>query len=284
MIILIDAGNTRIKFGWIDPHGGLRETAPLALRHADLEAQLPAWLRQLPQPATRALGVNVAGPAIAARLEALMNAHNGSLSWVLSTRKALNVHNAYDTPEQLGADRWVALLGLAQHVRDVGAPEHAPLLLASFGTATTLDTLIPAGIAAAQQEQAYEFCGGLILPGPSLMTASLANGTAQLPQAQGATASHPTHTHQAIATGIAAAQAGAVLRQWLAGLERSGQAPRIFATGGGWSAIQEETQRLLDAARIQLKQDNSRIEWLATPVLDGLASLAMADTPQQSDT
>lgn len=285
MIILIDAGNTRVKFGWIDPRSSQREIAPLALPHTQLEDQLPAWLQQLPQVPTAALGINVAGAAIADRLNALLNAHIPAIAWVRSVHSALNVHNAYDTPEQLGADRWVALLGLAQHVRNAKIPGHPPLLLASFGTATTIDTLVPSGIAKAEsptpsgthEEKAYVFRGGLILPGPSLMTASLANGTAHLPQAQGLPASHPTHTHQAIVTGIAAAQAGAVLRQWMAGLELCGQAPRIYTTGGGWTAIKEETERLLGAARTQLGQENIPLEWLASPVLDGLASLAMIE-------
>lgn len=294
MIILIDAGNTRVKFGWIDPRSGQREIAPLALQHAELEDQLPAWLRQLPQTPTAALGINVAGAAIASRLGALLDAHIPAIAWVRSVHSALNVHNAYDKPEQLGADRWVALLGLAEHVRNAKTPGHPPLLLASFGTATTIDTLVPSGTAkekalmqnregeslapsSTHEEKAYVFRGGLILPGPSLMTASLASGTAHLPQAQGSPANHPTHTHQAIVTGIAAAQAGAVLRQWMAGLELCGQAPRIYTTGGGWTAIKEETQRLLGTARTQLGQENSPIEWLSSPVLDGLASLAMAE-------
>lgn len=296
MIILIDAGNTRIKFGWVDPRNGQREAAPLALQHAELEDQFPAWLRQLPHTPTAAMGVNVAGAAMAGRLGALMNAHFPAISWIRSTHSALNVSSAYDTPEQLGADRWVALLGLAEHVRNVPAAGHPPLLLASFGTATTIDTLIPCGaaqkrmptqnhkgqspaVAGKHKDQAYVFCGGLILPGPSLMNASLASATANLPQARGSSAGHPTHTHQAIVTGIAAAQAGAVLRQWMAGLDLCGQPPRIYTTGGGWTAVKEETQRLLGTARTQLGQENSPIEWLASPVLDGLASLAMAATP-----
>lgn len=298
MIILIDAGNTRIKFGWIDPANGQREAAPLALRHADLEEQLPAWLRQLPHTPAAAMGINVAGAAIAGRLGSLLGTYVERIDWIRSVHSALNVRNAYDMPEQLGADRWVALLGLAEHVRQAKNPGHPPLLLASFGTATTIDTLAPSGMAEVANQKAplrshneagrapsgecaqkaYVFRGGLILPGPSLMAASLANGTAQLPQAQGFPASHPTHTHQAIVSGIAAAQAGAVLRQWMAGLELCGQAPRIYATGGGWSAIKEETERLLAAARTQLGHENSPIEWLASPVLDGLASLATTDT------
>src|SRR5690606_40571680 len=59
------------------------------------------------------------------------------------------------------------------------------LILASFGTATTIDTLVvkntdtDPGNAVHQ----YQFPGGLILPGPALMRTSLAENTAHLPDA-----------------------------------------------------------------------------------------------------
>lgn len=45
--------------------------------------------------------------------------------------------NAYRNQAQLGADRWAAMLGLRMRL----PAGHPPALLASFGTATTLDTL-----------------------------------------------------------------------------------------------------------------------------------------------
>jgi type III pantothenate kinase len=326
MIVLIDAGNTRVKFGWLKPDTGERETVALALHHASLD-QLNGWLAQLPVRPAAAIGVNVAGEAVAARLQTLLAKHTGPIAWISSQRQSAGLRNAYRSPGQLGADRWVSLIGLA---RRVDAPARAsapaqpgtaqwldparepaadaqpaqaatgrlPLMLATFGTATTLDTLIPAAgmpeqgesppsgaatVAAgpstesghpAVQPVDWVFPGGLIFPGPALMNAALAQGTANLPHASGDMADYPDHTHQAIATGIAAAQAGAVMRQWLLGLERYGQAPRVYSAGGGWPAVQEETQRLLAALQTRLGLPSAPIEWLATPVLDGLAGLA----------
>src|SRR3546814_18446318 len=71
------------------------------------------------------------------------------------------------------------MIGLAQHAKS------QPLLLASFGTATTLDTLgaeRPAGSTNESQGNLV-FYGGLILPGPALMRSALATGTANLPEA-----------------------------------------------------------------------------------------------------
>lgn len=280
MILLVDAGNTRIKFGWTDPRGERRETAALALHHGALE-QLPRWLDTLPGQPRAALGVNVAGPAIAAAVEACLRERGCPIDWIRSQAETLGVRNGYRDPAQLGPDRWVSLLALAQRGRQRvaipavdepganGAPGY-PLMLASFGTATTIDTLGP--------DQVFQ--GGLIFPGPALMRSSLAQSTANLPEADGDTASYPVHTHQAISTGIAAAQAGAVLRQWLAGLDRYGQPPVLYSAGGGWPMVKEETASLLARCRTRLGLPPASIEWLATPVLDGLARLAAHRTAQ----
>ena len=263
MVILIDAGNTRIKFGWVRPATGEREAAALALRHSDLD-QLSDWLLQLHAAPSAAVGVNVAGAAVAGAIQAILAEHSCSLSWVTSQHTSLGVKNAYDNPQQLGPDRWVSMLGLAEFAKD---RQDNSFILASFGTATTIDTLSPAA------DGVRTFQGGLILPGPALMRSSLANGTANLPEANGDTAAYPRHTHQAIVTGIAAAQAGAVVRQWLAGLDHFGHSPLICTAGGGWPIVKDEIQRLLAATQSRMGFHPTVTEWLATPVLDGLAAI-----------
>jgi type III pantothenate kinase len=208
--------------------------------------------------------VNVAGPAVAQALEAIFwRRHAVEIRWIGSKAEAAGVRNAYDITSQLGADRWVSMIGLAQHTDQAA-------LLASFGTATTIDTLGPRSTGKCPRT----FHGGLIFPGPALMRASLAAGTANLPEAQGSAAPFPTHTHQAIASGIAAAQAGALVRQWREGVDKFGLAPLVFSTGGGWDTIEDEAQRLLARAQADLGLPQQAIQWLATPVLDGLARLA----------
>ncbi len=184
----------------------------------------------------------------------------------------------YSQPAQLGADRWAGMLGLPQHAPDA----HTPLLLASFGTATTIDIICPAGTAAAQglgiaagePVHHWLFEGGLILPGPALMRTSLNRHTARLPAAQGLAADFPDNTDQAIVSGIAAAQSGALLRQWQTGLARYGRAPRVFCTGGGWPLVADELQRALARAQHQCGADLVPALPLRSPILDGLARLA----------
>lgn len=275
MILLIDAGNTRIKLDWIRAGDARRAAQTIAFTVAQID-DARRWLAGLPEKPSRAVGVNVAGEPVRVLLEALAGC---AVEWVGGSVQALGVRNGYRQPEQLGADRWAAMLGLAWHERmRSGGGKQASALLVTFGTATTIDTLCPAspGGSIDGGEPAFDFPGGMILPGPAMMLASLSAGTANLPQAQGETALYPQHTHQAIVTGMAAAQAGAVLRQWLAGLRHNGLPPEIYVSGGGWPMVRDETQRLLDEARTRLGMPVGPLHWLDAPVLDGLACLALA--------
>jgi type III pantothenate kinase len=263
MIVLVDVGNTRIKLGWIRVQTGERERTALTLAHGDV-GLISAWLNELDPTPTCAVGVNVAGAVMASTIDAVFQRDFPfKVRWICGQPEMAGVRNAYDKPDQLGADRWASMVGLAPYARS------GPVMLASFGTATTVDTLGPDG------DDHLMFHGGLIFPGPALMRSSLVAGTANLPAADGPTAAYPTHTHQAITSGIAAAQAGAVLRQWREGFERFGQAPRVFSSGGGWPVVEAETQRLLYRAQGDLGLPKEEIRWLATPVLDGLARVAV---------
>ncbi len=282
MIVLIDAGNTRVKAGWVDPDTGERETEPVALSHDSLD-QLSHWLAKVSPAPSKAFGVNVAGLAIEAAIEDIFHLYDCPIEWVKGESQALNVLNAYDNPTQLGPDRWISMLGLArrphpqisEQVGEIAQGVFPPIILASFGTATTIDTLVVDVANSAPGSLHYTFRGGLILPGPALMRSSLATATANLPEAQGEVTAYPTHTHQAISTGIAAAQGGAVVRQWLIGLEYYGHGPIVYASGGGWPLVKEETRHRLLYAQQQLGLPETPIEWLATPVLDGLCALAL---------
>ena len=307
MIVLIDAGNTRLKVAIL--HAG-RAGAAVALDSAD-PAALERWLGSLPAPPQRALGSNVAGLARAKAIESALGQFRCVTEWVRPRKRALGLTSRYTDPSQLGPDRWAAMLGvmgrsdtcapadpgmIAGPVCNPGSSEitgdacaagtgsrnngaagaaidAAPgivtkpatgFLLASFGTATTLDCVSADGV----------FEGGAILPGPAMMRAALAAGTAALPLAQGPAVAFPLDTQQAITTGVAAAQAGAVLRQWLAALQRFGAAPRLYVTGGGWPEVQAETRRLLAHAAAAMNCAAPQPCLLDHPVLDGLARLA----------
>lgn len=186
MILCLDAGNSRLKWGLWD---GAAWHAHGATAHDD------APTLSLPASPRRILACNVAGSDAAAHIEALAVSLCAPLVWFRSTAAAAGVRNGYDRPTQLGADRWAALIGA--HGLHAG-----PALVVMAGTATTIDVLDAAG----------SFLGGLILPGLDLMRRALAQNTANLPEASGHYRDMPRTTDDAIVSGCLAATLGAIER------------------------------------------------------------------------
>jgi type III pantothenate kinase len=201
MLLLVDAGNTRIKWAIAAPDAAPGDwTAHGAVPHAELERLQAAWAGQ---GLARAIVSNVAGHAMQAQLTALLAPLlPAPPEWFTSRAELAGLRNRYRNPTQLGSDRFAAALG----ARSLAPGKN--LVVATCGTATTVDAVSAAG----------EFLGGMILPGLGLMLGALARGTAQLPQvAPGANgyAAPPTfadHTSDAILSGCLAAQAGAIER------------------------------------------------------------------------
>src|SRR5690606_19912919 len=82
MQVLIDAGNTRIKLGWTQRGTGQREDQVLALEHNNIQ-HVAAWLAALPESPRAAIGVNVAGQALAREIEYIFSFSQGlAIDWV----------------------------------------------------------------------------------------------------------------------------------------------------------------------------------------------------------
>ena len=208
MILCLDAGNTRLKWGLRSDDAWL---ARGVLEH-DETARLIELLPARPQ---RILACNVAGTAVGKRIETLAEALAAPLGWFTSTAAACGVINGYDDPARLGADRWAALIG----ARSLHA---GPALVVMAGTATTIDVLEADG----------RFRGGLILPGLELMRRSLARNTAGLPEACGVYREIPTNTDDAIDSGILHATLGAIERMAAAARRPAGADFFCLLSGG----------------------------------------------------
>jgi type III pantothenate kinase len=161
--------------------------------------------------------------------------------------------NGYRDPEQLGADRWHAMIAARQSF-----PKE-PLVVVCAGTATTVDSIDAAG----------RFLGGAIAPGTSLMADSLARGTARLPRSKGRPVAMPDNTDDAIATGVADALAGLVERRVRA-LARAGVAPQLVLAGGRVAEL---------ASRLWLSDEVAGIMIEEHLVLRGLWLRAAAGQP-----
>ncbi|SFM54471.1 type III pantothenate kinase [Rugamonas rubra] len=201
MILLIDAGNTRIKWALVEVGAALGAWRAFgAVPHAEL-GQLPAaWNAALAgRHIHRALLANVAGAGLRAQLQLILPSTlpAPAVLWFASVAELAGVRNGYRNPAQLGCDRFAAAIAARAL-----APGRA-VIVANCGTATTIDAVSADGV----------FLGGMILPGLALMASSLARNTAQLPQiAPDAKlpAGFADNTDDAILSGCLAAQGGAI--------------------------------------------------------------------------
>jgi type III pantothenate kinase len=213
-VLLIDAGNTRIKWGTHDGTHWLRQAWVETARAAQLKRALAGV------PSLRAVVVsNVAGAAVREQILQLLPPKPVP-RWIRSTRAQCGVRNAYDRPTQLGCDRWAALIGAH---RLYGGPA----LIVNAGTALTVDALTVDGV----------FVGGMIVPGAELMRTALAEHTAALKRQPGKFNFFPNTTGDAIMSGTINALAGAIERMARFLAETGQRQPLCVLSGGGAALI-----------------------------------------------
>lgn len=211
MIVAIDAGNTRTKWGVFDAAGKL-------VSHGAVDNTQLEQLAEQAQPwsGCRRLVLScVAGMSVAGRIAALCEHLQLPLLTVTATASACGVANRYARPEQLGSDRWAALIAAWNHYRE-------PCVVAVAGTALTVDALSSRG----------EFLGGLIVPGWHMMQSALTSSTAGLTAHGGQLQAFPDNTGDAMASGAWLAMAGAVDRMCQQLQHTEGRPVRCLLSGG----------------------------------------------------
>lgn len=211
MILTIDVGNTRIKWGVFDNEGELK--AHDACLNTELDMRPAAW-----QSCTRAVISNVAGEAVATQLGAILQQLDIPIHWATASTFACGVSNGYADPQQLGSDRWAALVAAWQYC-------HGPCVVVNAGTALTVDALATDG-------QQGIFLGGLIVPGFKLMLDGLYQNTAGIAAAKGQMRTFPTNTGDAVYTGALSAMVGAVASMMLKLEKDTGKQPHCILSGG----------------------------------------------------
>lgn len=219
MILAIDAGNSRVKWGWHDgaEWSGLATVSLIEFAAANHDINPFAATHANPE---RIVISNVAGEGVHQLLINWTSIFETESLWLHGEAERCGVHNSYQRPEQLGPDRWAALI--AAHAMRHGQP----CLVVNAGTATTIDMLSAKGV----------FEGGLIMPGIELMRFVLHEHTGRLPLQEGKYVRAPTNTVDAIETGCRHAQAGAVERMYRL-LDPGAQ---CIVSGGGGPALIEK--------------------------------------------
>jgi type III pantothenate kinase len=203
MKLLIDAGNTRIKWAFVNAAGDWLRSGVLPVGQA---SELPSLFADSPEllqmSALQQIWVsNVAGEEVARHIRNIAAGQPTRPRFVVAQETQCGVRNGYANAAKLGSDRWAALIA-AWHL------VHGKCLVVNCGTATTIDTLSGLG----------EFLGGLILPGVELMQRSLTDATDQLKSIyvepeMGKYAQFPQNTVDAMFSGAIQAGCGAIQRQ-----------------------------------------------------------------------
>ena len=218
MILAIDAGNSRVKWGWHDGRGwsSLSTVSLIEFAAANHDINPFAATHENPQQIVIS---NVAGEGAHQLLINWTRIFDAEPLWLKGEAERCGVTSRYERPDQLGPDRWAALV--AARALHSGA-----CLVVNAGTATTADVLSAEG----------EFLGGLILPGVDLMRFVLHEHTGRLPLQEGRFVRTPRNTIVAIETGCRHAQAGAVERMFRV----AGTGAQCLVSGGAGKALSEQ--------------------------------------------
>lgn len=249
MILLLDAGNSRLKWAILRnghfEHGGALERTGDAVK----ELASAAW-GELDAPES-ILVANVAGEPLRRALNSWVKRHwKLTPEYVVASAEQFGIRNAYTEPNRLGIDRWLALLAARELFQ-------GPLCVVDCGTALTIDVLA----------QDNRHLGGLIIPGLQLMRDALV-GRAEAIREQMQRASHEqvrllgADTGSAVVGGTLYAEIAVIDRIFADLRAELGNELRCILTGGDAPHLQS----LLSA----------QAHYEADLVLRGLARLARA--------
>lgn len=167
MILLIDIGNTRFKYSlFISPIVHEKNIAEhLGEINSELNEYLTEdWLNQHAKQVKQIIFANVSDEIYTAIIERWCQVKYIESVHVTTEQSRNGVENGYQNYQQLGVDRWLALLGS----RSLYA--NTPCLIIDSGTATTFDVLSRDG----------QHIGGWILPGVEVMANSVFSSTARV--------------------------------------------------------------------------------------------------------
>lgn len=163
MKLLIDSGNTRLKWGWADNHH-ISTTGALFNSGVSFTVLVEIWQTSSVPRLVVISCVNT--PQMVGLIESVVNFLWPQCSVHVARSMAFQcgVRNAYPQPEKLGVDRWLSLIAVYLFYDRAAC-------IVDCGTAITVDLIDAYG----------HHQGGMISPGLTLMKQSLSRGTHRLP-------------------------------------------------------------------------------------------------------
>jgi type III pantothenate kinase len=203
-LLLIDVGNTRIKWATVTPRGSLRAGGQMAT-----EKITSSWADALAgsHPAHHPVIASVV-PHVSAKIRSAFGKRAA-----LVTAESSGLKFNYPRPGEIGADR----LACAAAVR-------GPAIIVACGTATAFSVMDARG----------RFCGGVIAPGLATQLAGLVGSGAQLPDTALRFPSRlpARSTRDAIRAGVVLNFQGGVREILLRLQKESKTKSRVVLTGG----------------------------------------------------
>jgi type III pantothenate kinase len=242
---LLDIGNSALKWAPEQPVGEALQMHSHLWRGREIGPLLDEiWGQQTAPEAI--IACNVAGKDTQQAVSDWTQQHWGlQPEWLRARRSAAGVTNAYQRPQQLGIDRWSALV--ATHAITQG-----PACIIDCGSAVTVDVIQANG----------KHLGGLILPGIVMMRQALLSDTAMMPgEQQGEnTPLFATNTNDAINGGCTYAVIATLDRIYRDVETELGSGVQRIITGGQAPALMPLLQ--------------GEVQYIPDLVLRGLAVLA----------
>jgi type III pantothenate kinase len=226
--VVVDVGNTRIKWGLCAPGAYTAEYTPARGRVVVAVASLPPnapeiWQRQLDAWRVKRAGTWALASVQPRWCDALVNwlRAEGHSLWVLESYRQLPLEIRLRHPDKVGMDRLLNAVAVTKFKEE----PRLPAIVADAGSAVTVDWIDEDG----------GFAGGAIFPGLRLMAQALRDHTALLPLVHVSERRPPMPgmgTASAIKAGVYYAVAGgvnALIEQLSA---RARREPYLFLTGG----------------------------------------------------
>lgn len=213
--VVVDVGNTRVKWGRVDRQGGIARAVALPEDPEAWEKELASW----PATGPRAWVLASVRPQRSERLRGWLEAR-GERVVLLERAAQLPLRVGLEHPDRAGIDRLLnAVAAKAMLVPGRGA------VLIDAGSAVTVDWL----------DEEHVFRGGAIFPGIDLMAEALHNYTAFLPRVR---VEEPIPelpagaTVPAMQVGIFLAVSGGIREAVRIYSEKAAVPPKVFFTGG----------------------------------------------------
>ena len=223
--LLLDVGNSRIKWGVLDD-GEIRRTGHISQQKIQ-DTGLQVLTTKLPRRVEDVFVSNVAGTSFATRLSGVVGMHcECDVHFARSEKRGWGLQNSYSQPRRMGVDRWVAMVGAWAEIQ-------GSCLVVDVGTAVTLDAIDGSGV----------HLGGQIMPGIGTMVNALSSTTSDIPLVRPSPVRKGADmqmfartTAAAVREGTLNAVGGAVERATRT-LRSKGYRPTIILTGGDASRI-----------------------------------------------